>query len=83
MSSEMHNWGRDIYSRPAVVVEPESVEQIQEILRDREQFPSPVRAVGSNHSTTACATADGGTVVISVKESVKGMSKVSKCQRGR
>ena len=67
MSIEIHNWGRDIYSRPAVVVEPASVEQIQEILRDRAHYPSPVRAVGSNHSTTACATADGGTVVIMKK----------------
>ena len=60
---EIHNWGKDIYSNPAVVVSPESVEEIQAIMRDRQQYPSPVRAVGSNHSTTACAVAEGGTVV--------------------
>ena len=64
MSNEIHNWGRDIYSCPAVIVEPASVEEIQEIMRDKARYPAPVRAVGSNHSTTACATADGGTVVI-------------------
>lgn len=63
MSTEIHNWGRDIYSYPAVVIEPESVEEIQAIMRDKERYPSPVRAVGSNHSTTRCATADGGTIV--------------------
>ena len=64
MAIEIHNWGGDVYSYPAVVVEPSSVEEIQEIMRDTAQYPSPVRAVGSNHSTTGCATADGGTVVI-------------------
>lgn len=63
MSNEIHNWGRDIYSYPAVVVTPESVEELQEIMRNETDFPAPVRAVGSNHSTTRCATADNGTVV--------------------
>lgn len=64
MNNEIHNWGRDIYSYPAVVVTPESVDELQEIVGDRQQYPSPVRAVGSNHSTTRCATADGGTIVV-------------------
>jgi hypothetical protein len=63
-TTEIHNWGKDIYSNPAVVVTPGSVEEIQAIMRDREHYPAPVRAVGSNHSTTACAVAEGGTVVI-------------------
>lgn len=62
-STEIHNWGKDIYSIPAVVVTPESVEKIQEIMRNPAKYPSPVRAVGSNHSTTACAVAEGGTIV--------------------
>ena len=62
-TTEIHNWGKDIYSNPAVVVTPGSVEEIQAIMRDREKYPAPVRAVGSNHSTTACAVAEGGTVV--------------------
>lgn len=64
MSNEVHNWGRDIYSYPEVVATPASVEELQEIMRDPQHYPSPVRAVGSNHSTTRCATADGGTVVV-------------------
>jgi len=61
--TEIHNWGKDIYSIPAVVVTPKSVEEIQQIIRDKAKYPSPVRAVGSNHSTTACAVAEGGTIV--------------------
>ncbi|MDA9983154.1 FAD-dependent oxidoreductase [Gammaproteobacteria bacterium] len=67
MSTEIHNWGRDVYSYPAVVVTPESVDELQEIMRDKEHYPAPVRAVGSNHSTTHCETADGGTVVVMKK----------------
>lgn len=62
-STEIHNWGKDIYSYPEVVVTPESVEQIIEIMKDKEKYPSPVRAVGSNHSTTHCAVANHGTVI--------------------
>ncbi len=57
------NWGRDVVSFPRSVVQPESVEEIVAILRDRERYPSPVRAVGSNHSTTRCGVADEGTLV--------------------
>lgn len=67
MRTEIHNWGRDIYSYPAVVVTPETVEELRQILRDKEHYPSPVRAVGSNHSTTRCAVADGGTLVVMKK----------------
>lgn len=61
---EVHNWFGDITSSPAVVVEPENVQDIISILRDVEKYPSPIRAVGSNHSTTQCGVADNGTVVM-------------------
>lgn len=61
---QSRNWFGDITSSPAVIVYPRSVDEIVEIVRDRERYPSPVRAVGSNHSTTLCGTADGGTLVV-------------------
>jgi FAD/FMN-containing dehydrogenase len=61
---EVHNWFGSITSSPRVVVEVQSVREIVEILGDRERYPSPVRAVGSNHSTTPCGTADGGTLIV-------------------
>ena len=57
------NWLEDVVSHPALVVEPASVEEIVEIVKDTARYPSPVRAHGSAHSTTYCVEADGGTVI--------------------
>ncbi len=59
----VHNWFGSVNSSPHIVVQPGSVGDIVEILKDSERYPGPVRAVGSNHSTTPCGTAEGGTVV--------------------
>lgn len=59
----VRNWKGSIVSHPAVVVNPESPDEIAEILKDSNRYPAPVRAVGSNHSTTRCAVAEGGTVI--------------------
>lgn len=58
------NWFGGITSSPYAVVEVSSVEEIVRIMTDPQHYPTPVRAVGSNHSTTACGTADDGTVVV-------------------
>ena len=63
-SAEVHNLFGSITSSPRVIVEVESVDEIVAILKDRERYPSPVRAVGSNHSTTPCGVADGGTLIV-------------------
>jgi hypothetical protein len=57
------NWFGDIVSHPQVVVEANSVQDVVNILKNPDQYPSPVRAIGSNHSTAPCGTADGGTVI--------------------
>ncbi len=57
------NWFGDLISHPKAVVEATSVEDIVAVLKDRDRYPSPVRAVGSNHSTAPCGAADGGTVI--------------------
>jgi FAD/FMN-containing dehydrogenase len=57
------NWFGNIVSHPAVVVEANSVDDVVRVLKDRAAYPSPVRAVGSNHSTAACGVADGGTLI--------------------
>lgn len=64
MSPTVHHWFGAIESHPQVVVEVGSVEEIVAIVKDPENYPSPVRAVGSNHSTTACGVADGGTLIV-------------------
>lgn len=57
------NWFGNIVSHPGVVVDANSVDDIVRVLKDPTQYPSPVRAVGSNHSTSPCGAADGGTLI--------------------
>jgi FAD/FMN-containing dehydrogenase len=61
---EVRNWFGNIISSPKVVVEPRSVQELIAIMQNPEAYPSPVRAVGSNHSTTPCGVADNGTLVV-------------------
>ena len=61
------NWFGSITSSAREVVEVTSVEEIVAIVTDHERYPSPVRAVGSNHSTTACGVADDGTLIVTRK----------------
>ena len=63
MPETVTNWFGNITSTPAVVVEASSVDDIVAIMKDPGKYPSPVRAVGSNHSTSPCGTADGGTLI--------------------
>ncbi len=57
------NWFGDLVSHPQAVAEPASVDEIVAILRNLDQYPSPVRAIGSNHSTERCGVVEGGTVI--------------------
>ncbi len=67
----VHNWFGSITSSPRVVAEVSTVDEIVDILTDHERYPSPVRAVGSNHSTTACGVADEGTLIV-----MRGMDRI-------
>jgi FAD/FMN-containing dehydrogenase len=57
------NWFGDLVSHPQIVVEATSVDDIVKILKDKDHYPSPVRAVGSNHSTAPVGVAEGGTLI--------------------
>ena len=58
---EKRNWFGDLISHPTKVVTAHSVDDIIRVLTDSSTYPSPVRATGSNHSTTRCAVANEGT----------------------
>lgn len=60
---EFTNWSRQYVSKPAVYAIPETPEDIQEIIRNKEKFPSPVVAIGSGHSNSGCNVVNGGTAV--------------------
>ena len=60
---EVSNWFGDLISHPRVIVDVNAVADIVAVLKDPSQYPAPVRAVGSNHSTAPCGVADGGTLL--------------------
>ena len=60
---KVQNWKRSISYCANSVEVVQNVDDIVRIVKDREQYPSPVRAKGSHHSTTRCIVAEGGTVV--------------------
>ena len=57
------NWFGNVVSHPSVIVDANSVDDIIAVMKDPVKYPSPVRAVGSNHSTAPCGVADGGTLI--------------------
>jgi hypothetical protein len=60
---ELVNWDGSVVQHPTTIAYPRTVEEIVAIVRDAKRYPSPIRAIGSNHSTTFCTVADGGTAV--------------------
>jgi hypothetical protein len=65
MSNTIVNYDGSIVTSPQQVVFPETVEEIQAILRDAARYPSPVRAMGSYHSLTPCVSSNGTIVRMS------------------
>ena len=65
MTYSVTNYDGGITASPREHVYVTRVEQIQAILRDRERYPSPVRAKGSFHSLTPCVSTDGTIVDMS------------------
>jgi len=57
------NWFGNIVSHPAVIVDANSVDDVVAVLKNPTKYPSPVRGVGSNHSTAPCGVAEGGTLI--------------------
>jgi hypothetical protein len=59
MPNAIVNYDGSITASPQQLVYPEKVEEIQSVLRNPTSYPSPVRAIGSYHSLTPCASSDG------------------------
>lgn len=65
MPTTLVNYDGSIATTPRQLVFPETVGEIQAVLRDSTRYPSPVRAMGSHHSLTPCAVSDGTVVNMS------------------
>lgn len=59
MPAQIVNYDGSIIFSPGQIIYPDTVEQIQAVLRDSTIYPGPVRAMGSYHSLTPCASSDG------------------------
>lgn len=59
MPTTITNYDGSISTTPQKVVKPTTVEEIQAVLSQPNSFPSPVRAMGSYHSLTPCASSTG------------------------
>jgi FAD/FMN-containing dehydrogenase len=70
VSRTITNYDGSIVTTPQELLQPTSVAELQAILRQTDRYPSPVRAMGSNHSLTPCA-ASSGTIV-----SMAGLTKI-------
>ena len=70
MPASITNYDGGIVSTPQVIAKPTTVGELQEILRNKDKYPGPVRAMGSYHSLTPCASSMG-TIV-----DMDGMDKV-------
>jgi FAD/FMN-containing dehydrogenase len=57
------NWKGTITYHARAVEVVDSVDDIVRIVKDRDRYPSPVRAAGSQHSKTHCIDAEQGTIV--------------------
>ena len=62
MPNQIVNYDGSITAAPKQLVYPQTVQEIQTILRDAATYPSPVRAKGSYHSLTPCVSTDGTVV---------------------
>lgn len=65
MQAPIVNYDGSISASPREHVFPETVADLQAILRDTARYPGPVRAKGSYHSLTPCASSDGTMVDMS------------------
>lgn len=66
MPTPVVNYDGSITANPQQLVIAKTVGDIQNVLRDTVTYPSPVRAMGSYHSLTPCASSDG--TIIDMKQ---------------
>jgi L-gulonolactone oxidase len=62
-SDAITNWEGGVTYRPAVVVRPQTIDEVVQVVTDAVRYPSPVRAVGKLHSPAPCSADDGGTML--------------------
>lgn len=62
-SHKLTNWMGNITTTPKAYVEASSIEDVQAVVKDVQQYPTPVRAGGARLSPSAIHSNDGGTTI--------------------
>lgn len=78
MSNTLVNYDGSITTTPQKLIHPKTVEDIQAVLRNVSTYPSPVRAKGSYHSLTPCASSDGTIIDMSSMTQIIAMDAAKK-----
>ena len=58
------NWNGSAFSSPSTVAVPKDLDELVEVVREQERYPSPVRAAGSMHSLNECFATTGTQVLL-------------------
>jgi hypothetical protein len=77
LANQVVNYDGSITASPQQLAYPQTVDEIQAILRDPVRYPSPVRAMGNYHSLTPCASSDGTIVNLSKMAQVVAIDKTN------
>jgi L-gulonolactone oxidase len=64
-TTTFRNWNHSASSTPQVVAVPRNLEELIEVVKDTETYPSPLRVGGSFHSLNACFASEGTQVLLS------------------
>lgn len=77
MPNQTVNYDGSITASPQQLLYPQSVEEIQAVLLNAAGYPSPVRAMGSYHSLTPCASSDGTMLNMSKMNAIVNIDEVN------
>jgi FAD/FMN-containing dehydrogenase len=59
MTETITSYDGDVVSHPRRVARPRTVAEVQHVVRAADEYPCPVRPMGSFHSLTPCVSSDG------------------------
>jgi L-gulonolactone oxidase len=58
------NWNNSVLSTPRAVAVPRNLEELIEVVKDKVNYPSPLRVGGSFHSLNACFVSEGTQILL-------------------
>jgi FAD/FMN-containing dehydrogenase len=64
-TTTFRNWNGSASSTPRVVAVPRNLEELIDVVKDTQTYPSPLRVGGSFHSLNACFVSEGTQILLS------------------